>query len=324
MVEREKAISLLPRCRVEEIEADQEQCAVKAVRYSGADGVVSTIPCDLVVDASGRGALTLALLDRLGLGKPEETEIGIDMAYCSAIFEVPPDAPTGWKGIAHLPLPSESSRGAFLFPIENGRWIVGLGERHGEPLPTSLDGFTAFLGGLRTKRIYDAVKNAKQIGEFARFGVPSSVRRRFETLSRFPRGLIPLGDAICRFNPVYGQGMTVAAQEARLLRELLAQRQALADPLAGLAEAFFQGVQPLLATPWSVAENDFAYPQTRGQRPADIDGRLRFGAALLRLAAEDASVHKTMMEVNMLLKPMSALREPQIAGRVVVLMNAPS
>ena len=180
----------------------------------------------------------------------------------------------------------------------------------------------AFLRGLRTPTIYEAVKNAKRIGEISRFLLPSSVRRRFEKLGRFPRGLIPIGDAICRFNPIYGQGMSVAAQEAVVLHRLFEQRRDSADPLDGLAEVFFREIQPLLATPWSVAETDFVYPQTRGERPRDIEGRLRFGAALLQLAASDPGVHKLMIEVNMLLKPGSVLREPQIAGRVAELMNA--
>ena len=103
---------------------------------------------------------------------------------------------------------------------------------------------------------------------------PAVSRRRFENLRSFPRGLVPIADVISRFNPLFGQGMSVAAQEATALSDLLRSRETSADPLDGLAEAFFQQIQPLLATPWSIAENDFIYPQTRGQRPHDIEGRL--------------------------------------------------
>jgi 2-polyprenyl-6-methoxyphenol hydroxylase-like FAD-dependent oxidoreductase len=180
----------------------------------------------------------------------------------------------------------------------------------------------AFAKQLRTASVYDAIKGAKRIGEIVRFSFPCSVRRRFEKMERFPHGLIPIADAICRFNPVFGKGMSVAAQEACALDRLLKQRQGLPEPLDGLAQAFFSETQPLLDTPWGVAENDFIYPQTRGQRPPDMERRFRYGAALMRLAAEDPSVHKTMAEVSNLLKPSSALREPQIASRVTDLMNA--
>lgn len=315
-------VTLLSRQRVEEIETDPARDAVSAVRFSDSDGRASTLACDLVVDASGRGALTLAVLERLGRPTPAETEIGVDIAYASTVFERPDDAPTDWKSVMHFPQPPDNSRGAFLFPIENGCWILGLGGAHGDTPPGDIEGYMAFLGSLRRKTIFDAVRNARQVGKIARFAFPGSVRRHFEALPSFPRGLVPMADAISRFNPLFGQGMSVAAQEACALRRLLERRATAADPLAGLAEAFFQEIKPLLATPWSVAESDFIYPQTRGQRPPDIEGRLRYSGALLRLAAQDPAVHRTMVEVNSLLKPLSVLREPEIAGRVMALMGA--
>src|SRR6185369_13490457 len=108
----------------------------------------------------------------------------------------------------------------------------------------------------------------------------------------FPRGLLPIADAICRFNPVYGQGMSVAAQEACLLQTLLARLAGDSDPIAALAPTFFADMQALIETPWAVATLDFVFPETRGQRPADFESALKFGAALTKLAAEDADVHK--------------------------------
>jgi 2-polyprenyl-6-methoxyphenol hydroxylase-like FAD-dependent oxidoreductase len=91
------------------------------------------------------------------------------------------------------------------------------------------------------------------VGDVARFGFPASVWRHFERLSVFPRGLLPIGDALCRFSPIYGQGMTVAAQEARLLGRLLAMLARQRDPLAGLASLFLAEAPALLGTPWSSA-----------------------------------------------------------------------
>ena len=109
--------------------------------------------------------------------------------------------------------PPSSPRGALLWPIEGNRWILGLGGRHGDAPPGDFDGFMAFTRGLRTPTIYNAVKNARLDGEIVRFGFRDNVLRHFERMEVFPRGLIPIGDSICRFNPVYGQGMSVAAQE---------------------------------------------------------------------------------------------------------------
>jgi 2-polyprenyl-6-methoxyphenol hydroxylase-like FAD-dependent oxidoreductase len=134
-----------------------------------------------------------------------------------------------------------------------------------------------------------------------RFGFPVSVWRHFESLETFPRRLLPIGDAICRFNPVFGQGMSVAAQEALLLGRLLGSRGG--DPLTGLAPAFFAEACRLIEPPWaSAAVRDLALSRTEGLRPRDLDARLKFGRALTRLAAEDPAVHRQMLEVQHLLK----------------------
>ena len=133
-------------------------------------------------------------------------------------------------------------------------------------------------------------------------------------------GLLPIGDVICRFNPAFGQGMSVAAQEVRVLKNLLDARSAGSQGLDGLAGAFFAAIQGVLAAPWSVAESDFIYAKTRGQRPQDFPQRMKFGAALLRVAAEDAGVHQILFEVNHLMRPPSTLRAPDIVSRVTALM----
>jgi hypothetical protein len=118
--------------------------------------------------------------------------------------------------------------------------------------------------------------------------------------------------------------MSVAAQEAVILHRLLGARAAAADPLDGLAAAFFAEVTTVLETPWGIATNDFIYPKTRGERPVDFEQRLQFNFALTRLGAEDPAIHQLMFEVNHLLKPQSALRAPEIVERVVKLMATPA
>jgi flavin-dependent dehydrogenase len=262
------------------------------------------------------------LLSAQGLPSPEKTEIGIDQAYSTAIFEKPATAPPNWKSMIVLPSAPTSSRGAFLFPIENNKWIVSVGGNHGDAPPGDLAGFFEFLKTLRTQTVYNAVKDAKPVGEIARFVLPSSVRRHLEKLQTFPPGLLVIGDGVCRFNPVFGQGMSVAAQEAVILDGLLATKTNSPDALGELALNFFAACQDVIETPWAAAMSDFVYPKTRGQRPPDFVQRMQYGIALTRLAAEDAAVHKLATEVSHLLKPQSALREPELAKRVMERMAA--
>jgi 2-polyprenyl-6-methoxyphenol hydroxylase-like FAD-dependent oxidoreductase len=262
------------------------------------------------------------LLEKLGASGLEVTEIGIDQAYATAVFEIPADASRDWMGLAHFGAPPEQNYGGLLVPIEHGRWMVSLGRVHGDALPGEIEGFKAFAKAFRTPTFYDAIKGAKQVGEIARHNLPASVRRHFDRLEQFPRALIPLGDSVCKFNPVFGQGMSVAAQEAVVLGQLLNARRDRADPLDGLASDYLSQIQALLEAPWSTALGDFVFPETRGVRPPDLEKRLRYAAALTRLAADDPETHRIMMEVRHLIRPPSALREPELARRVAALMGA--
>jgi 2-polyprenyl-6-methoxyphenol hydroxylase-like FAD-dependent oxidoreductase len=320
-VQDQANIAMHTRCRVTRFLGSSEQSVVTGVRYDMAGGGSKETMADLVVDASSRGTLTLELLDQIGMPRPEETEIGVDLGYATAIFEIPPVTLRDWRAVIHRPT-AQSGRGGFLFPIEKNRWQVGLNGVHGESPSDDGHEFTAFAKTLRTPTIFDAIKDATLVGSIHRFGMPCSMRRRFEALQSFPDGLLPIGDVICRFNPALGQGMSVAAQEVNVLKGLLDARSAGSQALDGLAPAFFAAIQGVLASPWSAAENDFIYAKTRGQCPKDFSQRMKFGAALQRVAAEDADVHRILFEVNNLMKPTSALRDPQIVSRVMALMAA--
>jgi 2-polyprenyl-6-methoxyphenol hydroxylase-like FAD-dependent oxidoreductase len=314
-------ISLRDRCRVGDLLASPDGMAVTGVQFEEGGAGGQEIPADLVVDASGHGAPTLAMLKKTGLPLPEETVIGIDQGYATAVFHIPSDAPSDWKSVLTIGgLSPTSARGALLWPIEGNRWIVSLGERHGDAPPGDVDGFMAFARTLRTPTLYNAVKNARLDGKIARHGFRDNVLRHFERLAVFPRGLIPIGDSICRFNPAHGQGMSVAAQEACLLRDLLGLPSPAGDPLPGLAKIFFEKIPALIETPWNVATFDFMHPATRGQRPADFETRIKFAVAVTKLAADDPDVHRLTAEVQHLLKPRSVYRDPALLQRVLPLL----
>lgn len=321
-VERHGNISLRQHCRARGIVATPDGAAITAAWCEAADGTSESIPADLVVDASGRGRLTRDMLASTGRPLPEETRIGVDIGYATALFAIPEDAPADWKSAMTYPEAPRDGLGGLMFPVEGGRWIVTLPSAHGGPLPGNGDEFLAHARQLRTPTIHDAIKDAKRLSDVARFGFPASVWRHFDRLDALPRGLLPLGDAICRFNPIYGQGMSVAAQEACLLRRLLAERaDAGGDPLAGLAPAFLAGAAALIETPWAMAAiPDLIYPQTRGQRPPGFEDMVRFGRAFTRLAARDPAVNELMLQVRNLLKPYSAYRDPELVRRVAAVM----
>ena len=303
--------------RVLDFVATPDRAGVSGVRAKGDGGSQETLSADLVIDASGRGALTIAFLAATDHPQPAEATIGVDLGYSTGVFEIPRDAAEDWKAVFTFGDAPSSSRGVLLQAIEGNRWIVGLGGRHDQAPPGDLDGFLEFARTLRTPTVFEAIRGAKLEGSIARYGFRENLRRHYEGLERFPKGLLPIADAICRFNPVYGQGMTVAAQEACLLKRLLGERAGSPDPLSDLAKAFFAEMPALIETPWGVATFDFIFPTTRGERPADFDFRLRFAGALLKLAAEDAAVHKLNAEISHLIRPRSAYADTGVAARIM-------
>jgi 2-polyprenyl-6-methoxyphenol hydroxylase-like FAD-dependent oxidoreductase len=310
-------VELRELCRVGAIIAVSDGERVTGVRLARQGSQGEILPADFVVDASGTGLLTLAALQSTGRTAPAETRIGVDLAYATTIFAIPDDATSEWKGIFTFPNPPETSRGALMMPIEGNRWILSLGGAHGDSPPGDLDGFLDFCRQLRTTTIYRAIRDAKAVDGIARFAFPESIRRHFERMASFPQRLVPLGDAVCRFNPIYGQGMSVAAQEACVLRDLLALRAGAGGQLEGLPQAFLAAIQEVINTPWNTAAvQDFGYQQTRGERPADVENTLKLALALNRAAARDASVHKLAVEVRQLLKPRSAYLDPAFVTRV--------
>jgi hypothetical protein len=234
--------------------------------------------------------------------------------YASAFFERSP-VWMDYKIVSTLADAPESRRSGIILPTENNSHHVLLAGRGKDIPPTDAIEFLSYARRLPTPTIYKAIKNAKRLTDIRPFSFPESRWRHFARVPGFPRGLLPIGDAICRFNPIYAQGMSVAAQQANMLFDLL--QTSGGDPLATLARTFLTKAETLIAGPWAMsAIPDFIYPETIGERPADLEDRLNFQRALGRVAARDTEIYKLLVEIRHLFKPLSLLDDPSIVRRV--------
>jgi 2-polyprenyl-6-methoxyphenol hydroxylase-like FAD-dependent oxidoreductase len=302
--------------RVLAINTTPDGARVTGVRHAVADSGAETLAADLVIDSSGRGVPTLNLLQALDRPRPKEIEIGIDLSYASALFTLPEDAPKDWlAAVTHANLP-QNGRAGVVNAIEGGLWIVTLCGRGDEQPPADPAAFIGYARSLATQTIFNAIKGGEMIGGISRFGIPGSTRRYFD-LATMPDRLIVLGDALCRFNPIYGQGMSVAACEAARLRDVLIAWRDKRSSLDGLGRQFQVEAQRILDGPWQMsAVPDLAHPATRGQRPDDFEQTLAYSAALQRLALADPAVEKLVTLVWHMMKPASALHDPELVARV--------
>jgi 2-polyprenyl-6-methoxyphenol hydroxylase-like FAD-dependent oxidoreductase len=321
-VEQLGNVSLRGGCRVLEIVGTSDGSLVTGVRCDTGSRE-ETISADLVVDASRHGGLTLSFLKSSGLRPPKEATIGVDIRYATALYSLRDGALGEFKAVVTFPKPPQGVHSAYLLPVENNCYQLLLIGRGDDAPPEDGDEFLAYAQKLSTPTVHNAMKGAKRLGEISRYGFPESKWRHFAQLDSFPQGLLPIGDAICCLNPVYGQGITVAVQEANALRRLLSAHAGQANPLATLGRAFLAEAETIIEGPWSIsAIPDFIYPQTRGERPENLEDRLNFQGALTRISTHDADVYELLTEVRHLLKPLSVLNEPELVRRVEAEMAA--
>ena len=276
-----------------------------------ASGVASeTIDCDLVVDATGRGSRTPAWLAELGYERPVVDRVKVGIAYTTCHYRTRPEWFDGVQSINPVASPAHP-RGAFFGQVGRDLCVLSLTGILGDHPPTDLPGFLEFARTLPVPDVYRAIRDAEPLDTPVSFGFPASTRRRYERLRRFPAGLLVIGDAVCSFNPVYGQGMSVAAIEALALREHL--RAGPAQPLRFLAE-----IARVIDVPWEIsAGGDLDFPEVEGPRTAKV----RMGNAYISrtqyAATKDAAVTDQYMRVAGLMDPPTALMRPAIMARVL-------
>jgi 2-polyprenyl-6-methoxyphenol hydroxylase-like FAD-dependent oxidoreductase len=310
-----KNVTYLSGCSAQGLISQHKE--VRGVRYAH-DGQTYVLAADLVVDAAGRGSQAHRWLVQLGFPGVEETTIGVDFAYSSTKFRIPDHYSGAERVLGFIGLPPDSPMGAVLEQIENGMWHVSLGGRFGHYPPTDEEGFIAFAKALPNSTLYDLLKDAERIADIVHYRFPTSRLRHYERLTAFPERFLVLGDAISSFNPIYGQGMSSAALQAKALQQLLAERVPETQGLDRLGLAFFPKAAEVVAAPWALAASfDFAYPQTSGTRPPDLEESSRYLTALDTLVAEDVEVQQLVTEVFQLAKPLSCLREEPLQSRVV-------
>ena len=293
-----------------------EDGRVCGVRYHQA-GEDHTVAADFVVDAGGRRSQAPRWLTELGFRAPEETTIGVDIAYASTKFRVPAEYDEPERLLIFFGPPPDFPNGGIMEIIEHQTWHVTLVGRFGAYPPHDEAGFLAFAESLYTPKLYHLIKDAERVTDITYYRFPTSIQRHYERLTTFPNGFLVLGDAISSFNPVYGQGMSSAALQVQALQQLLTERTTGAQGLVGLAQSFFPQAAEIIVTPWTLAANqDLAYPRMQGERPPDLEERTQYFMDVDALTAEDNEVYRLLFEVLNLAKPLSVLREEPLRSRV--------
>lgn len=278
-----------------------------------ASGEEQTLDADLVVDATGRGSQSPKWLAEWGYPELPESEIEINVGYATAVFERRPGDLWGAMGAIIAGTVPKATRFGAVLGMENDRWMITLAGAVGDYPPTDFAGWMNYARDLPTTDVVDMLAGREPIGEILSFRYPANRRRHYEKMKDFPAGYLVLGDALCSFNPVYGQGMSVAAAEAKALDECLA------DGVGGLAGRFFPRAKRIVESPWTIATGeDLKYPQVKGKRPPGFKLVNSYMGRAHGACTKDPVVLKQFFKVANLLAPPTSMMSPRIAWRVAL------
>lgn len=284
------------------------------------DGMEYSLPAALVVDCTGRASRAPQWLRSWGLQAPEEERVDIGICYTSAYFERSGACAIG-PGLDKVAtfgaVTNEQPRPGVLLaqePQEDGppRWVAGVGGFAGDHAAATLEALRERARDIGCPELIKVTHEAKPLGDVIRYQMPYSQRRRYEQLQAFPAGFLVIGDALTSFNPIYGQGMTVAACEALVLREALAAGE------AKLAQRFFRAAARVIATPWQLAVGgDLSLDVVPGRRPLPLRIVNAYIARLYRVAPDDAEVSAAFQRVVHMLAPLQSLFAPRLLWKVL-------
>ena len=313
-------VRFLQDAEVVGLEADPGGDRVSGVRLrhrSGSGPVV--VAADLVVDSSGRSSKAADWLRDLGYGVVPEEVVNSGLSYSSRFFARPDGFPDEWKGVVINGRAPHNPRAGLLLSVENDLWHVTLGRMAGDTAPSDDAGFLQWARELADPSIYEAIRVATPVSPIRGYRTPTNRLRRFERLRRRPSGFVVIGDAVCAFNPIYGQGMTVAAMDALVLARALDRHDG--GRSAGFERAFQADLAGNVAAPWFVATSeDLRWPgvELTGARSslAMAVGR-RYMDRLLRAAVHDPDLTAAYLGIVFMVAPPKSAFAPWILARVV-------
>jgi 2-polyprenyl-6-methoxyphenol hydroxylase-like FAD-dependent oxidoreductase len=306
-------VSLTSGCDVAGLIATPDARRITGVRVRGRhEGAVERdVSADFVVDTSGRGSHTPVWLAELGYERVAQERVDVAITYVTQIYRREPHHLGGLHGALTNPVPG-LPRAAVVAAQENDRFAVVLMGMLGEAPPTGQEEMAKFAGTLAGPHAAEIITGAAPIGDPATMRFPASQRRRYERMRRFPDGLLVMADAICSFNPIYGQGMTVAALEALLLRDLIH------DGTDGLARRFFRRAARIVDHPWAISVGtDLRFPEIQGRRTLQVRFVNAYLARLYPAATTDPVLGAAFLRVINLIDPPTRLLAPNIALRVL-------
>ena len=291
-------ITLRSQSTVRGLTFDPSAHQITGVEVEDHAGDTTQMSADLVIDASGRGGSGVRWLTALGLQTPRVEEVKVDFAYASCTMKLRDASERDWNGLIGGGMAPDDGSGGLVLPIEGGLHICSVGGRFGNYPPTEEHAFRDFIKNLAVSHIHEGTQDAEIVSPVEKIRYEYSRFRHYEELTNLPYGFLPVGDALCSVNPTYGQGMSSTALQAKALAETLAAMPA-NDGIPLIPAAYFPRAIEIARVIWRQANfNDFAFPETEGDRSEFSDEERAYQMALQVLAFGDAELRLKLAKVG--------------------------
>ena len=301
------------RTDIRSLVASADRTRITGVRIQGPDASApeEVLDADLVIDTTGRGSRAPRWLEELGYGRVEEERVEMDLTYTTCDYHAPlPFDPIG-EDIAIIPVATPAMPRGAIFARMPDRYAISLTGILGDRPPADHEGFLEYVKSLPVPEIYRAARQAEPLGKPHTFRFPASVRRHYERLPKLPGGLLAMGDAACIFNPVYAQGMTVAAIETQVLARHAIDGSP--DPAA-----YFRDLARVIDAPWDMSTGaDLGFEGTKGRRTLKVRMGNAYIPRLQAAAVNDGTLSAAFLRAAGLVDPPQALLRPGVVARVL-------
>jgi 2-polyprenyl-6-methoxyphenol hydroxylase-like FAD-dependent oxidoreductase len=296
----------------------EKEKRITGVEITDGSDSIRTVNADLIVDASGASSFSSRWLNKREVHIPEE-QVKIDLSYFTKTVQLPDNQNRDWTIKLVYPNPPQEKIGGVISKVEGNRYIVTFMGYHNEinekDIVKSDDSFIDIAKKLPKLDIYQELKDATALSSTSIYRVPKISWRRFDKVKNLPNGLLLLGDTVCRIDPFFGQGMSIAVLEAQRLKDLLTYQN---QTHQKMIEAFHQQAAKIIYPIWNmVITEDFRYPATIGKKPAGLSIQQWYAKNIFLLSSENQYIYNSFIKVMNLLRPTSSLMHPRIIKSVL-------
>lgn len=297
---------------------DKQANRITGVKVKNSSAQIQMLKADLIVDASGASSLSTSWLKKHNYSIPEE-KVNIGLTYISKFFHLP-NQYRNWTIKLVYPNPPQEKIGGTISKVEGNRYVVTLfGYQNIINEKEILKDDSRFLEltkELPTLDIYQEIKNGTSLNKISIYRVPHMIWKRYDKMRELPKGLLLIGDTVCRIDPVFGQGMSIAVLETLALQKLFQNPNYHVDKITAI---FPKRTAKIISPIWNmVATEDLRYRNVKEKKSIGLVIQQWYSKKIFQLSAQNQYVYDSFIKVMNLVSPITILFHPKIIKSVIV------